>query len=220
MLSCPMDIPKQFPVRKTKAQRKQFQNAVQSYLEKLGYTVTMESGNLLVGNPTQAKYLLACGNAGSGISAWLEILRTFPANQRQKVCFLLFDGKYGISSYRRMHRQETDRQLLLHIDHVGDGHHMRMFPTKNLKQDIVRLTSLYPVCGYFGSRDLLVEENKRPLLLKGYSGFPYAVTICALQDHKKRMRYHSRTKDSAFDETNVNILRAALTTFLCCDEVN
>ena len=219
------DILQKFTVSGTKNQKQTFRDAVCSYAEKLGYPVLTERGsfssrNLVIGNPKQAKYLLASGKALSGVATWLEILRTFPENQRYKVCFLLFDGKCGVSSYGKAYRLETDNQLLIDLDHVGDGNYMRLFPSKQLKHNRVRLTSLYRVCGYFGSRDLLVEEKKKPLNLKFSGGFPYAVTICALQNHKKGMRFHSKTRQTALDETNVNILRAALTTLICCDEVN
>lgn len=221
----PMDMLREYPVCRIKTQKLAFQDAVQGYAEKLGYPVFADQGsfgscNLVIGDPKQAKYLVTPGSARSGVAAWLEIIRTFPENQRSKVCFVFFDGKNGASSYRKNHKPETDNQLLIRLDHVGDGTHMRMFPSKPLRLNRIRLTSLYQACGYFGSRDLLVEEKKKPLNLKICSSFPYTVTVFALQDHKKGMRYNSKTRDTALDETNVNILRAALTTLICCDEVN
>ena len=58
MLTCPMDIPEQFPVRKTKAQKQIFRTAVQSYGEKLGYKVTVEKRN---SGCTQAQQLCSTG---------------------------------------------------------------------------------------------------------------------------------------------------------------
>ena len=221
----PLDMLQTLPVHKTKAQKRAFREAVQSYAEKLGYPAFADQGsfgscNLVIGDLKQAKYLVTSGSARSGVAAWLEIIRTFPENQRSKVCFVFFDGKNGASSYCKKYKSETDNQLLIDLGHVGDGAHMRMFPSKPLRRNRDRLTSLYQACGYFGSRDLLVEEKQKPLNLKICSSFPFSVTICALQDHKKGMRFNRKTKDTALDETNVNILRAALTTFICCDEVN
>ena len=56
MLNNPMDVLKQFPVRKTKVQKAAFRSAVQSYARKLNYPVTVEKGsfgacNLLLGDP-------------------------------------------------------------------------------------------------------------------------------------------------------------------------
>lgn len=63
MIEVPMDVLKQFPIRKTKKQKQAFRNSVQSYAEYLGYQVTVEKGgfaarNVVIGNPGTAKYLV------------------------------------------------------------------------------------------------------------------------------------------------------------------
>lgn len=309
MLICPMDIPKKFPVRKTKAQKAAFRTAVQSYGEKLGYPVSLEKGafganNILLGDPEGARFLVTAhydtcarmllpnfitpcnvplylvyqigivllmivvsavaGAAGglllgigsvkwislsvyfvllfslifgpantvnandntSGVVTLLEIARTLPENQRHKVCFVLFDleeaGLIGSASYRKKHKKATDRQLVLNLDCVGDGDHLRMFPTKALRKNRRKLTSLYRACGYFGKKSLLVHEKGASVYPSDQKHFPFGVGICALRKHKKILymsRIHTK-KDTVLEETNVNILRAALTTFICCDEVN
>ena len=82
----------------------------------------------------------------SGVVTLLEIARTLPENQRHKVCFVLFDleeaGLLGSASYRKAHRKATDSQLVLNLDCVGDGDHIRLFPTRRLKKDRKKLTSL------------------------------------------------------------------------------
>jgi len=309
MLTCPMDIPEQFPVRKTKAQKQIFRTAVQSYGEKLGYEVTVEKGslgarNLLLGDPEKAKYLVTahydtCANmllpnfitpcnvvlyllyqfglvflmvigaaiagvaAGflfgseavkwvslavywillfmlilgpankvnandntSGVVTVLEIARSLPENQRHKVCFVLFDleeaGLIGSASYRKKHKKASGSQIVSNLDCVGDGDHLRMFPTKQLRRDRKKLTSLYRACGYFGKKNLLVHEKGAAVYPSDQKHFPYGVGICALRKQKKILymsRIHTRN-DTVLDITNVNILRAALTTFICRDEVN
>lgn len=309
MLTCPMEILEQFPVRKSRTQKEAFRTAVQSYADKLGYTVTLEKGqfgacNLLLGNPESAKFLVtahydtcakmllpnfitpcnvivylvyqlglvfllmtgavAAGVAagllfGSGAVKWtglavywlllfclilgpanksnandntsgvvtlLEIARTLPENQRHKVCFVLFDleeaGLIGSASYRKKHKKATDRQLVLNLDCVGDGDHLMMFPTKKLRRNRKKLTSLYRACGCFGKKSLLVHEKGAAVYPSDQKQFPYGVGICALRKRKKILymsRIHTK-RDTVLEETNVNILRAALTTFLCRDEVN
>ena len=162
----------------------------------------------------------------SGVVTLLEIARTMPETQRHKVCFVLFDleeaGLLGSGSYRRSHRKTTENQLVLNLDCVGDGDNLRMFPTKKLFRDRQKLTSLYKACGYFGKKSLLVHEKGNYVYPSDQKNFPYGVGICALRK-KKKLLYMSRihtSKDTILDETNVNILRAALTTFICCDEVN
>lgn len=162
----------------------------------------------------------------SGVVTLLEIARTMPENQRHKVCFVLFDqeelGLLGSSFYRSRHRKASNTQMVLNLDCVGDGDHLRMFPTKRLKQDKRKLSSLYRACGYFGKKDLLVQEKRFSIYPSDQMNFPYGVGICALRKKRKTLylsRIHTK-KDTVLDETNVNILRAALTTFICCDEVN
>ena len=63
MIENPMDVLKQFPVRKSKKQKQAFRDAVQSYAESLGYPVTVEQGkfgsrNVILGNPETARYLV------------------------------------------------------------------------------------------------------------------------------------------------------------------
>jgi len=327
MLNNPMDVLKQFPVRKTKAQKAAFRSAVQSYAGKLNYPVTVEKGsfgacNLLLGDPETAKFLVTAhydtcagmllpnfitpcnvpvyltyqlglilmiivgaialsvaesvalagiavllgnhlgdawilfvglvapslfgfsglllvlmlvigpankNNANdntSGVVTLLEIARTLPENQRHKVCFVLFDleeaGLIGSASYRRKHKKASSDQLVLNLDCVGDGDHLLMIPSKKLRNDRKKLTSLYKACGYFGKKSLLVHEKGATVYPSDQKHFPYSVGICALNARKKLLymsRIHTK-QDTVLDETNVNILRAALTTFICRDEVN
>ena len=63
MIETPMDVLKQFPIRKNKKQKQSFRDAVQSYAEGLGYPVSIEKGsfgarNVIIGNPETAKYLV------------------------------------------------------------------------------------------------------------------------------------------------------------------
>lgn len=159
----------------------------------------------------------------SGVVTLLEIARTLPENQRHKVCFVLFDleeaGLLGSASYRKAHRKATDSQLVLNLDCVGDGDHIRLFPTRRLKKDRKKLASLYLACGYFGKKDVLVQEKGFSVYPSDQANFPWGVGICALRKGKAGLylsRIHTR-RDTVLEETNVNILRAALTTFLCRD---
>lgn len=162
----------------------------------------------------------------SGVVTLLEIARTMPENQRHKVCFVLFDleeaGLVGSSYYRKKHRRATEHQIVLNLDCVGDGDYLMMFPTKRLRKDRKKLTSLYKACGYFGKKSLLVHEKGKAVYPSDQMRFPYGVGICALRKRRKTLymsRIHTK-RDTILEETNVNILRAALTTFICRDEVN
>lgn len=159
----------------------------------------------------------------SGIITLLEIARTLPESQRGKVCFVLFDleeaGLLGSRAYRKAHQSAAKNQLVLNLDCVGDGDHIRLFPTKKLLKDRKRCTSLYKACGYFGKKEILVHEKGFSVYPSDQNNFPYGVGICALRKGKLGLfvsRIHT-PKDTVLDENNVNLLRAALTTFLCRD---
>ena len=307
MIETPMDVFRDFPVRKTKKQKQAFREAVQSYAEQLGYPCTVESGslgsrNLVIGNPEQADYLVTahydtcarlpipnfltpcnfwpfllwqvvlvllilgvcilmglgvgfltgsgaigswCGylmiwvilalmligpanpsNANdntSGVVTLLEIAKSMPGNQRKKVCFVLFDleeaGLIGSASYRKAHKSQTDRQMVLNLDCVGDGDNLTLFPTKRLKKDRKRLKSLYKACGYFGKKSILVHEQGFSFYPSDQANFPWGVGICALNKRGKTLylsRIHTK-KDTILERTNVNLLRAALITYICRD---
>lgn len=307
MIETPMDVFRNFPVRKTKKQKQAFREAVQSYAEQLGYPCTVESGslgsrNLVIGNPEQADYLVTAhydtcarlpipnfltpcnfwlfllwqvvltllilgicilmglgvgfltgsGAAGSwcgylmiwvilalmligpanpsnandntsGVVTLLEIAKSMPGNQRKKVCFVLFDleeaGLIGSASYRKAHKSQTDRQMVLNLDCVGDGDNLTLFPTKRLKKDRKRLKSLYKACGYFGEKSILVHEQGFSFYPSDQANFPWGVGICALNKRGKTLylsRIHTK-KDTILERTNVNLLRAALITYICRD---
>ena len=306
MIHIPMDVLHQFPVRKSKKQKKAFRDSVCSYVQSLGYAVTVESGsfgsqNIVIGDPEKAKYLVTAhydtcaampipnflmpcnlpvfvlhqtalwlviillssvlgalsgvilgewsislvsclilfgiialmllgpankNNANdntSGVVTLLEIMRTMPENQRHKACFVLFDleecGLIGSASYRKAHKAVSDRQMVLNLDCVGDGDYLMMFPTKQLKKNRKKLTSLYRACGYFGKKSLIVQEKGFSIYPSDQMAFPYGVGICALKKSKLGLylgKIHT-SKDTVLEETNVNILRAALTSYICCD---
>lgn len=157
----------------------------------------------------------------SGVVTVLEIARTLPENQRRKVCFVLFDleeaGLLGSTSYRKAHRQAVSRQLVLNLDCVGEGDHIRLFPTKALRKDPEKLALLYRACGTFGKKDIRIREKGFAVYPSDQANFPYGVGICALKKSRFGLylgRIHTR-KDTILDETNVNLLRAALGSVLC-----
>lgn len=300
MLTTPMDVLHQFPVRKSKTQKQAFREEVQAYAASLGYESREEKGsfgcrNLIIGNPETAQYLITAhydtcarmpvpnlitpcnflpflgyqllltalllclplivavpvglltGNYDAGFAVWylmfwvflvlmmvgpanpsnandntsgvvtlLEIARSLPENQRSKVCFVLFDleeaGLIGSAAYRKAHKKETDRQIVLNLDCVGDGDNILLFPTKKLKKDIPKITPIYKCCGYFGKKSVLVRDKGFSVYPSDQGNFPYGVGIAALHKGKFGL-YLSRIhtpKDTVLEETNVNILRAAI----------
>lgn len=308
MLANPMDVLKQFPVRKTKAQKQAFRDAVLSYVTELGYACRVEEGkrgcqNVIVGDPGTAKYLvtahydtpasiglpnlitpcnpvtfilyqfliiglfflaafaaglpvmlltqskeltfIACyvvyfgalllmlygpankSNANdntSGVVTLLEIARTLPEMHRSKVCFILFDleeaGLVGSASYRKTHKEESENQIVLNLDCVGDGDQIMFFPNKKVRQNAALMAQLKRVGGWFGQKHIGLHEKGYYRYSSDQKNFPLGIAIGAFKHAKFVGLYcdkiHTK-KDTVLEETNVNLLRACISTLISCD---
>lgn len=163
----------------------------------------------------------------SGVVTALEIARTMPLMHRDKVCFVLFDleeaGLVGSSAYRKAHKAETENQIVLNLDCVGDGDHIIFFPTKKAKQNAELMKNIRRLGGWFGKKQLLLKKDGFYTYPSDQRNFPVGIGIAAF--HKTKFvgyycdKIHTR-KDTVLEETNVNLLRAALTTLICGDAVN
>ena len=157
----------------------------------------------------------------SGVVTVLETPRSMPENQRAKVCFVLFDleeaGLIGSSSYRKAHKEATDRQILLNLDCVGDGDEIVFFPVKKLCADHEKMLRLCGCVGRFGSKTIAVRNKGFRVYPSDQKNFPYGVGIAAFRRKKGVGLYCAKihtAKDTTLDQTNVNILRAALTSYI------
>lgn len=300
----PIDVLRDFPVRKSRKQKQAFRETVCAFGEQLGYACAVEKGrfgvhNLVLGDPEKAKYLITahydtcarlpvpnlltpcsfwpflgyqiflcafmlavplapwlvvkvvtdsfgyawiawylcfwvelfllfCGPANrtnandntSGVVTVLEIAATLPENLRDRVCFVLFDleelGMLGSGAYASAHKQAVKGQLVLNLDCVGEGDHIRLFPTKKLKKDLRKLKPLHSICGDLGKKNIQIREKGFAAFPSDQMSFPYGVGICALNQSKVGL-YLSRIhtgRDTILEQTNVNILRAALITLI------
>lgn len=156
----------------------------------------------------------------SGVVTLLEIAKSLPEKDRKNVCFVLFDleeaGLIGSASYRKAHKKVSDSQMVLNLDCVGDGDEILFFPAARLKKDKRRLASLEKICGQFGKKVISVCSKGFSIYPSDQGHFPYGVGICALNRGKAGL-YLSRIhtpRDTVLDETNVNILRAAIITLI------
>lgn len=63
MIQKPLDVLEQFPIRKTNAQKKAFEEAILDYVQRLGHKASIETNNkgvrnIVIGDPDRAKYLI------------------------------------------------------------------------------------------------------------------------------------------------------------------
>lgn len=309
MITKPLDVLHQFPIRKNGKQKRAFRAEVMDYAHKLGYAARLEKGsmgaeNIVIGQPETAKYLVTahydtpasiglpnfitpCNlplfllfqillvglllvvtigaaflvgcvtgqedfmlptwyvlyfgllllmmvgpanrhNANdntSGVVTVLEIMTSLPENQRQKVAFVLFDleevGLVGSSSYRKAHKKQTDSQLVLNLDCVGDGDALMMFPTAKLKKREEKLAKLEAMCRYCGEKSIRLHRRGFAYCPSDHKNFPNAVGIMAFREKKGVGLYCGRIhtwRDTVLEMTNVNILRAAIISMVSAAE--
>lgn len=163
----------------------------------------------------------------SGVVSVLEIARSMPESARDKVCFVLFDleeaGLVGSSSYRKQHKKASENQIVLNLDCVGDGNEIVLFPVKKLKKDADKMQRLRRICGVWGEKRIALREKGFSYYPSDQKHFPCGVGIAAFRRSKWAGLYCSRIhtkKDTILEETNVNILRAAIVSMITCRAVS
>jgi len=150
----------------------------------------------------------------SGVVTLLEIAAALPENQRKNVCFVLFDleeaGLIGSAAYRKAHKAETQQQIVLNLDCVGDGNEIVMFPNKKLKNDVDKLNTLANICCESDEKKLILHTKGFSVCPSDHKNFPLGVGIMAFNRKKTIGLYCDKihtNKDTVLDENNVIFLR-------------
>ncbi|MBQ8910883.1 MAG: M28 family peptidase [Oscillospiraceae bacterium] len=161
----------------------------------------------------------------SGVVAALEIAGSFPKDQRDKVCFVLFDleeaGLIGSSSYRSSHKKDSQNQLVWNLDCIGEGDDVVFFPSKKVRKNERKMETLQRCVTKLATKRISIRQKGFSFYPSDQANFPYGVGIAALKRSKFGLyldRIHTN-KDTVLDETNVNILRAAIISAITCDGV-
>ena len=157
----------------------------------------------------------------SGVVTVLEIMSSMPENIRDRVCFVLFDleeaGLVGSASHRKTHKAATEKQIVLNLDCVGDGDVIQLVPLKKAKKDEALLSKLSTICGKTGKKELRLRHKGFTAGSSDHKNFPYGVGIMAFRYKKGIGLYCGRIhtwRDTVLDPTNINILRAAITSLI------
>lgn len=157
----------------------------------------------------------------SGVITVLEILTALPEKLRSKVCFVLFDleeaGLRGSSSYRKAHKQATDRQMVLNLDCVGDGNHILLFPNTRLKKHGDKMNRLSALETNGAEKHISVRRKGFAYCPSDHRHFPFGVGIMAFHRTKIIGFYCDRIhtwRDTVLDYVNVRLLRDRLIAFL------
>lgn len=158
----------------------------------------------------------------SGVVAVLETARSMISVHREKVCFVLFDleeaGLIGSAAYRKAHKIATEQQVIFNLDCVGDGDHIIFFPTKKAKKNEMLMRQVKHIGGWFGQKNIQLKEKGFYTYPSDQKNFPVGFGIAAFKKRKFVGYYcdriHTR-RDIHLEETNINLLRAALSTIVC-----
>jgi len=149
----------------------------------------------------------------SGVIAVLTLLQIIPKEKRHQVCFVLFDleeaGLFGSSAYRNKHRRETNQQVILNLDCVGEGDEILLFPTKKVKQDRVFMDRLQALCCSQDGKSLQLQRSGFSIYPSDQVNFPKGVGIAAFCRSKWAGLYLAKIhtpKDTCFDEKNIAVL--------------
>lgn len=161
----------------------------------------------------------------SGVVTLLEIAKSFPEEQRHKVCFVLFDleeaGLIGSAAYYSKHKKESRNQLVWNLDCVGEGDDLIFFPSNKVKKDENKMLILQKCVAQLPSKQISVRKKGFSFYPSDQANFPYGVGIAALKRNKLCLyldKIHTK-RDTVLDETNVNILRAAIISAITCHGV-
>ncbi len=186
-------------------------NLILSYWLFLGLVLLMFLGRL-AGPANQRN---ANGNT-SGVVTVLSVAQSLPEALRHKVCFVFFDLKevcfLGSYAYRCRHKAAVQNQTVLNLDCMGDGNEIVFFPTKQVKRNKNTMEMLDFLYGRYGKKALWTRKRGFGFCPSDHNNFPNGIGITALR-RCALGRYLGRihtNRDVILDQTNVNILRAAL----------
>lgn len=155
----------------------------------------------------------------SGVVMLCEMMALCREHGIEDVAFVFFDheelGLFGSSYFRKCHKAEMKKTLLLNFDCVSDGDHMLFVLNKAAQERY----------GEALSRSLPVSEKKTAYLESSVTtfypsdqiGFPLSIAVSAMK--KARLvglyldRIHTK-RDTAWDPANVEFLSRGMLCFL------
>lgn len=151
----------------------------------------------------------------SGVIAVIETVLALPEELRDKVAFVLFDneelGLLGSGEFAKRHPDVRKRAYVLNLDCVSDGDNMLVVLPKKCPAELETLLRQSFVEGE--GKTVLIESAKGALYPSDQINFKLGVGIAALKRTKCGLLYMDRlhtARDTVFDETNIEYVKAAL----------
>ena len=190
--------------------------AVHSYMAELGYPVcfaenVFTAGYMTAGNPKSAEFLIAVPifkseSSNMSLLTALLIAENLQENLRESVCFLFsYSIGAGIREYKKYDKEPGKSHLVIYLGEIAAGDLIEITLSKSIKRDSQKLDLIFGISGIYGNKKIMVSKKGR--IPFRYQKLPYSVLIHSLAPKKDQ-------KQSISDETNVNLLQAAILTMI------
>ena len=157
----------------------------------------------------------------SGIITVIETMLAMDPEDRERVCFVLFDleevGMFGSSAFRQKHASAMNDKILINLDCVSDGDHLMLvinrpaFKTPDFKENIQ--SSFEKALENTPGKSFHIDPAWRSIYPSDQMGFRKSLAIAALKKAPIIGLYLDRihTKhDVFFDVENIRIISQAL----------
>ena len=155
----------------------------------------------------------------SGVITLCELIDRLTDEQKRKVAFVFFDheetGLIGSSLFRKKYKEHIKDKLLINFDCVSDGDYFLLAATKKARQTYGEQFAKAFVSTE--SKTVMLDSLEKVYYPSDHAGYPVALAAAALKKNKVFGYYMDRihtSKDTIFDETNIDTLCSCVQRFL------
>lgn len=156
----------------------------------------------------------------SGVAAVMELMQRLPAEQRDKVAFILFDneekGLLGSSAYASDHKTVKKEKLLINMDCVGDGENILFFANKKTRK-LPCFPALEAAMQAQEGRSYVMNRMESCVYPSDQANYKLGVAVCACNKMKIVGYYcdkiHTK-KDTVCEQVNLDFLAGGLASFV------
>lgn len=172
----------------------------------LGYVALVLAAYLMVAGPANKH---TANDNTSGVTLLIDLMRAVPEEKRDEVAFIFFDleemGLIGSQYYKKKHKKEMEKKLLINFDCVSDGKNILFVVNKKAREYEAALRAAFP------STDTISVD----VALKGVfypsdqKSFNMGIGVAALKKTKWGLLYMDKIhtpRDTAYDEENIAYL--------------
>ncbi len=144
----------------------------------------------------------------SGITVLFGIMKSLPADQRDKVALVFFDleeaGLIGSSSFAGKHKNIKENTLLVNYDCVSDGEDIMILTKKKAVPYTEKLAD-----AFHNKEGIAVDLTKKAFYPSDQAAFKVGVGVAAFKKTKGGMLYMNKihtSKDTVYRRENIDFL--------------